>query len=76
MLHRRFQEMQVPDSIIEQRAPIWRHTQIRAQEQKRATQTQKPDEVGTQYLCQGLSIRIGEQFQYGAVPLRCCQGFS
>ncbi len=38
--------------------------------------TQKPEEMGTQYLCQGLSIRIGEQFQYGAVPLRCCQGFS
>ena len=30
----------------------------------------RKQEAGTQYLCQGLSIRIGEQSQYGAFPLR------
>ena len=71
-LHMRFQEpsrhIQIPDSIVEQRR-LNGGTQKPSRETEQR-KTQKPEEMGTQYLCQGLSIRIGEQFQYGAVPLR------
>lgn len=51
-------------------------TQELSTETEKQSKTQKPEEMGTQYLCQGQSIRFGEQFQYGAFPLQRCQGFS
>ena len=73
MLQQRFQSLpgkhRFQTASLSRGAPERRHTRAQHRNRKQS-KTQKPEEMGTQYLCQGQSIRYGEQFQYGAFPLR------